>query len=128
MSSSACADPSSASAGFLGMIYQGMFGMKFDINPNYILFGPTILTKYRPSRRDEQQDGNGNVSYDYDCDETISLVNFKYKNAILDIYITGYGNQIQTFKINGIIEQQQQKEDKLYSYRLDSYVIGRQVN
>ena len=119
------------------MIYQGMFGMKFDINPNYILFGPTLLTKYsrRRRRRDEQQeDGNGNVSYDYDCNETISLVNFKYKNAILDIYITGYGNQIQTFKINGVVVepppmmlQQQQKEDEPYSYKLDSYVTGRQV-
>ncbi|OEU18080.1 hypothetical protein FRACYDRAFT_238514 [Fragilariopsis cylindrus CCMP1102] len=135
LSSSACADPSSSAAGFLGMIYQGMFGMKFDINPNYILFGPTLLTKYRPNRRDEQQE-DGNVSYDCnDCDETISLLNFKYKNAILDIYITGYGNQIKTFKINGIVaeqppmmlQQQQKEEDEPYSYKLDSYVTGRQV-
>jgi hypothetical protein len=100
-------------SGFLGMIYQGMFGMKFNTNPNYILFKPIgVVTKY------SREQGS-------DCDETISLLNFKYRKAIIDIYITGYGNKIESFKINDQIQQQKGEDDSYY--KLDSYVTGRQV-
>jgi hypothetical protein len=117
-SSSATAATATAAAiadtsGFLGMIYQGMFGMKFNTNPNYILFKPIgVVTKY------SREQGS-------DCDETISLLNFKYRKAIIDIYITGYGNKIESFKINDQVQQQKGEDDSYY--KLDSYVTGRQV-
>ncbi|KAL3910818.1 MAG: hypothetical protein SGILL_007540 [Bacillariaceae sp.] len=71
--------------GYMGMIYQGLFGMVFEVNG--IIFIPT---KSKLS------------SYGFaEMDETISLLNVKYRKAVLDIHVKGYGNRIKTFSING---------------------------
>jgi hypothetical protein len=71
--------------GYLGMIYQGLFGMVFEVNG--IVFAPTkpMLWPY---------------GFD-DMNQKISLTNVKYRNAILDIHVTGWGNKVASFKING---------------------------
>lgn len=34
-------------------------------------------------------------------DATISLLNVKYRNALLDIHVSGCGNKVKSFKLNG---------------------------
>ena len=75
--------------GYLGMIYQGLFGMVFEVNG--IIFAPTkpLLGAY---------------GFD-EMSETISLTNVKYRNAILDIFVTGWGNTVVSFRVNGEIRE-----------------------
>ncbi len=73
-----------SATGFLGMIYQGLFGMDFRVDG--IVFRPV-----KPTLEE----------HDLGLGETISLTNLKYRNMILDIYISGYGNEVATFTLNG---------------------------
>ncbi|KAL3937124.1 MAG: hypothetical protein SGARI_002276 [Bacillariaceae sp.] len=75
--------------GYLGMIYQGLFGMVFEVNG--IIFAPT-----KPML--------GPFGFD-EMSEKISLTNVKYRNAILDIHVTGWGNTVVSFKVNGDVHQ-----------------------
>ncbi len=65
-------------AGNLAMTYRIFFGMEFTANR--LKFNPVIPKVYAGTKR---------------------LENFKYRNGILDIEITGYGNQIKSFKLDG---------------------------
>ena len=73
-------------AGYLGMVYKGLFGMDFQTGG--IEFSPTKV------------DGENAV---LKTDETISLLNVKYRKAVLDIYVTGHGTNITSFKLNGFV-------------------------
>lgn len=74
-----------SATGFLGMIYQGMFGMDFRVDG--IAFRPV-----KPSLEE----------HDLGLGETISLTNVKYRTMILDIHLSGNGNEVATFKLNGV--------------------------
>ena len=87
--------------GFLGMVYKGLFGMHFQ--PDGIVFSPS---KYN---------GKNTV---LKLNETISLLNMKYRKAILDIHVTGFGNNVKSFKLNGEVQELQ---------KLGAYVTGRQL-
>ena len=50
--------------------------------------------------------------------ETMSLLNVKYRNAILDIHVTGFGTNVTSFKVNG---------DVLELAEIDAWVTGKQV-
>ena len=50
--------------------------------------------------------------------ETISLTNVKYRKAILDIHVSGSGNFVESFKLNGDVQEVP---------RLSAYVTGRQI-
>ena len=91
-----------SNTGYLGMIYKGLFGMVFEVNG--IIFAPSkpILKSYGFEEMDEK----------------ISLTNFKYRNAVLDIHVTGWGNEVASFKING-------KTQKLP--KLEASLTGKQV-
>jgi len=87
-------------AGYLGMIYQGLFGMKFEVEG--IVFAPS-----KPSSETFLK-----------MDETISLLNVKYRKAVLDINVKGFGNVVKSFKINGEIQSEP---------KIDATVTGKQV-
>jgi len=80
--------------GYLGMVYKGLFGM--DFQPRFVEFSPTKV---------------------FETDDTISLRNVKYREAILDIYVTGWGNIVTSFKLNGEVQE---------SPKIFGDVIGRQ--
>ncbi|MBD3290272.1 Bacterial alpha-L-rhamnosidase, partial [candidate division KSB1 bacterium] len=65
-------------AGNLAMVYRVLFGMKFT--PEGLLFQPFIPKSLAG---------------------TSSLNHFEYRNAKLDIKISGYGNQIKSFRFDG---------------------------
>lgn len=88
-------------AAYLGLIYRGLFGMKFQ--EGSIVFSPNKV-----------EGTNGLLT----MNETISLLNVKYRNAILDIYVTGFGTNVISFKLNG---------DVLELAEMDGWVTGRQV-
>ena len=88
-------------AGYLGMVYKGLFGLNFQ----------TSFLEFAPNKVEGQ---NGVLK----MDETISLLNVKYRRATLDIYVTGFGSNVTSFKLNGKI----QKHPKM-----DAYVSGRQL-
>lgn len=74
-----------SATGFLGMIYQGLFGMEFRVDG--IVFRPV-----KPTLED----------HDLGLGETISLTNVKYREMILDLHISGKGNKVVSFRVNGI--------------------------
>jgi hypothetical protein len=76
-----------SATGFLGMIYQGMFGMVFGVDG--IAFRPV-----KPTLEE----------HDLGLGETISLTRVKYRTMILDIHISGNGNDIDSFKLNGVLK------------------------
>jgi glycogen debranching enzyme len=89
-------------AGYLGMVYQGLFGMVFEANG--IVFAPS-----KPSLK----------TYGFkEMNERISLLNVKYRRAVLDVHVSGYGNQIKSFSVNG------KKQD---ISKLDATLKGKQV-
>lgn len=88
-------------AAYLGMIYKGLFGM--DFQKGAIEFSPT---------KTEGKDGILKMN------ETISLLNVKYRRAILDIYVSGTGINVTSFKLNGEVQE---------SPRMDGWVTGRQL-
>eukprot|EP00746_Dinoflagellata_sp_MGD_P081881 gnl/MRDRNA2_/MRDRNA2_32532_c0_seq1.p1 gnl/MRDRNA2_/MRDRNA2_32532_c0~~gnl/MRDRNA2_/MRDRNA2_32532_c0_seq1.p1 ORF type:complete len:518 (+),score=74.42 gnl/MRDRNA2_/MRDRNA2_32532_c0_seq1:115-1668(+) len=65
-------------AGFLSMVYQGLFGMVFE--PNALRFSPI-----KP----------------HGMEQMISLKNVKYQGIKLDLYVEGSGARIQSFKLDG---------------------------
>ena len=88
-------------AGYLGMVYKGLFGMNFQTS--FLEFAPNKV---------EGKDGV------LAMDETISLLNVKYRKAILDIHVTGLGTNVTSFKLNGEIQKYP---------KIDAYVSGRQL-
>lgn len=67
-------------AGNLAMVHRVFMGMQFE--PDGIRFGPAVPTAYTGTKR---------------------LQNFRYRNAVLDITVTGTGNRIRSVRINGKI-------------------------
>lgn len=65
-------------AGNLAMVHRVFMGMQFE--PEGIRFAPAVPTAYPGTKR---------------------LQNFRYRNAVLDITVTGTGNRIRSFRING---------------------------
>jgi hypothetical protein len=53
-----------------------------------------------------------------EMDQRISLLNVKYRQAVLDVHVSGYGNHVKSFSVNG----QKQEISKL-----DATVKGRQI-
>jgi hypothetical protein len=88
-------------AGYLGMVYKGLFGI--DFQKRTIEFSPNKV---------EGKDGVLKTS------ETISLRNVKYRNAILDIFVTGFGTNVTSFKLNGELQELP---------KIDSWLTGRQL-
>lgn len=87
--------------GYLGMVYKGLFGM--DFREDGIHFFPTKV---------EGNDGFLKMK------ETVSLLNVKYRRAILDIYLKGVGTKVISFRLNG---ETRELPPKLYAS-----VTGRQ--
>jgi glycogen debranching enzyme len=69
---------------FLSMVVKGLFGMKFQVDG--IVFSPN-----KPFPQNF-------VS----TDETISLLNVKYREAIIDVHVKGFGNRVSSCKINDV--------------------------
>lgn len=88
-------------AGYLGMVYKGIFGMVFE--PDGIEFSPN-------------KDSGKKTGLE--LNETISLLNVNYRKATLDIYVTGFGNTVKLFKLNGEVQE---------APRMGAYVTGRQL-
>jgi hypothetical protein len=65
-------------SGNLSIIHRVIFGMSFQ--PDQLIFNPFVPKVLKCNR---------------------SLTNFKYRNAILDITLVGYGNKIKTFLLDG---------------------------
>jgi len=65
-------------SGNISMIYKVLFGM--DIRENSLVFKPFVPERLQGERK---------------------LSHFKYRNAILDISMTGYGNQIRSITMDG---------------------------
>ncbi|TAE20022.1 MAG: glycogen debranching protein [Bacteroidetes bacterium] len=65
-------------AGNLAMVHRVFIGMNFETNG--IRFSPTVPRVYAGKR---------------------VLSNFKYRQAILDITVTGFGKKIKSFKVDG---------------------------
>ena len=89
--------------GYLGMVYKGLFGM--DFQKGAIKFSPNKV-----------EGKNGILK----TNETICLRNVKYRKAILDIYVTGFGTNVTSFKLNGEVQSQG-------NAILDGWVTGRQL-
>lgn len=87
--------------GYLGMVYKGMLGMNFQ--PDGIEFSP--------SKENGKNTG-------LEMDKTISLLNVKYRKAILDIHVTGFGNKVTSFKLNGEVREVPM---------VDAFITGRQL-
>ncbi len=64
-------------AGNLSMTYKVFFGMHFQ--PNSLLLKPVVPQAFKGNRK---------------------LTNFKYRKAILDIILEGYGNEIKSVTLN----------------------------
>lgn len=80
-------------AGNLSMVYRVFMGMQFE--EDKLIFSPVVPKKYGGTKR---------------------LKNFKYRNAVLDIIVDGYGNKIASVMIDG------RKTDKAI---INSDLVGR---
>lgn len=80
-------------AGNLSMVYRVFMGMQFE--EDKLIFSPVVPKKYGGTKR---------------------LKNFKYRNAVLDIIVDGYGNKIASVMIDG------KKTDKAI---VNSDLVGR---
>jgi len=87
--------------GYLGMVYKGVFGM--DFQPDGVEFSPS---------KDKGK------TTGLEMDKTISLLNVKYRKAILDIHVTGFGNKVTSFKLNGEVREVP---------KVDALITGRQL-
>lgn len=65
-------------AGNLSMVYRVFMGMQFE--EDKLIFSPVVPKKYGGTK---------------------TLKNFKYRNAVLDIIVDGYGNKISSVWIDG---------------------------
>jgi len=68
-------------AGFLSMVYHGLFGIVLE--PNSMRFSPV-----KP----------------HGMMQTIFLKNVKYRGTKLDVYVTGTGSKIKSFKVDGKVQ------------------------
>lgn len=66
-------------AGNLAMVYRIFYGMQFE--PEGIYFAPVVPEAYASERL---------------------LSNFKYRNAVLEINMQGWGNTIESISLNGV--------------------------
>lgn len=73
-----------SSAGYVSMIYHGLFGMIFE--PDQIRFAP--------------------VKPKSPFAETITMENVNYRDMNLSIKVSGSGTEIKEFKLNGIVQRQ----------------------
>jgi hypothetical protein len=92
--------------GYLGMIYQGLFGMLFEVEG--IVFAPS-----KPNPEDFLKMGY-----------TISLLNVKYRKAVLDIYVTGFGNKVESFKLNGNVQDMPKLDGKVKGKQIIEIVVA----
>lgn len=67
-------------AGNLAMVYRVLYGMQFE--PDGIRFAPMVPEAYASQRE---------------------LKDFKYRNAVLEIVLRGWGNSIKEFKVDGAV-------------------------
>lgn len=65
----------------IGMTYKIIFGMNFE--PKGIVFSPSIPQAYAGS---------------------YTLTNFKYRKATVNITISGFGDEVASFKVNGVAQ------------------------
>ncbi|RSK43623.1 alpha-L-rhamnosidase-related protein [Hymenobacter perfusus] len=65
-------------SGSLGLVYKGLFGMNFETTQ--LVFRPFVPQALQGTRR---------------------LTGFRYRGAVLDIELTGYGNQIDSLTLDG---------------------------
>ncbi|MBX0291515.1 glycogen debranching protein [Hymenobacter sp. HSC-4F20] len=65
-------------SGTVGLVYKGLFGMRFE--PTRLVFAPFVPQALRGTHR---------------------LTNFSYRGAVLDIELTGFGNQIDSITLDG---------------------------
>jgi hypothetical protein len=65
-------------SGSLGLVYKVLFGMHYETDR--LVFRPFVPQAFKGARQ---------------------LTNFKYRQAILNIELTGYGNKIQTITLDG---------------------------
>ncbi|WP_262383897.1 alpha-L-rhamnosidase-related protein [Hymenobacter lutimineralis] len=65
-------------SGTLGMLYKGVFGMEFQ--PDQLVFRPFVPQALQGSRK---------------------LTGFRYRQAVLDIQLTGYGRTIRRITLDG---------------------------
>lgn len=65
-------------SGHLGMVYKVFFGIDYKVDS--LTFNPFIPEAFQGHHQ---------------------LTNFKYRDAVLDIVIEGYGNEIRTFMLDG---------------------------
>lgn len=73
-----CENQAWSATGYLSMVYEGMFGMRFS--PDGIAFAPYLRSDW------------GDVS----------LLGIPYRDMTLDVNLTGAGSTIRTFKLDGI--------------------------
>lgn len=73
-----CDNQAWSATGYLSMVYEGMFGMRFS--PDGIAFAPYLRSDW------------GDVS----------LSGIPYRDMTLDVNLTGTGSTIRTFKLDGI--------------------------
>ncbi|CAB9530734.1 expressed unknown protein [Seminavis robusta] len=73
-----------SSAGYLGMILHGLFGMELQVDG--ILFRPVVPAQATNTTSKVQ---------------VMTLENLRYRRALLTLHITGHGNVVDTFAING---------------------------
>ncbi len=66
-----------SAAGYLSMIYHGLFGMEFD--PQGIRFAPVVPAPFH----------------------RLSLTDVRYRHCLLNITVTGQGNQVRRFLLDG---------------------------
>ncbi|MCB2408412.1 MGH1-like glycoside hydrolase domain-containing protein [Hymenobacter lucidus] len=65
-------------SGSLGLVYKGLFGMNFQ--PDWLVFRPFVPQALQGPRK---------------------LTGFRYRQAVLDVEMTGYGNRIDTITLDG---------------------------
>ena len=66
-------------SGNISLVHRVFFGMEFKANS--LLFHPFVPKAYADTR---------------------TLTNFKYRNSLLDIKMSGFGNKITSFKLDGL--------------------------
>lgn len=76
-----------SATGYLGMIYQGLFGMVFQVDG--IMFHPS-----KPTLEE----------HDLGVGDTIALTKVRYRRAEIDVFVSGYGNEVSSCRINGIMK------------------------
>ena len=87
-----------SSTGYLAMIYQGLFGITYDVDG--LRFSPNKPVSNFP--------------------DDIRLVDFKFRDMILDIVVMGSGSVVTSFAVDGV-----KREQYKGSYFLESTIRGK---